>query len=167
MKTIIDLLLSKISVSQLVNLLQQYGGKAFQFAFKLIQIWLCVFVLLIGYVIYSTLKWQENVVKIENYELELIQKQAKIDSILAYRNYVFQENQKLRNTINEIENKIQTLQSKFIKDITNDQKNTNIAVADTDDEALGKFAKRHGKGSVRYHKIRINLDSNHTSNQSK
>lgn len=166
MKSIFDFIIHKLPVSSWLNTLQNFGTKLFNLAFRLIQIWCFAIVVLITYGVFATIKWEQHSHKNDEFQKELYDKQRLIDSIGANRNYMVAENDKLRLRIIAVQNRIDSLNAKLIKDITNDEKHIPNPIADTDNEAISKFKKRYGTGSIRYnHKIRVNSDSNHTANK--
>lgn len=166
MKFIFDYIIHKLPNTSWLISVQNFGTKLFNLAFRLIQIWCFAIVVLIVYGVYATIKWEQHSTKNDEFQKELYDKQRLIDSIGDYRTYMVAENDKLRLRIRAVQIRIDSLNLKFTKDITNDEKHIPNPIADTDNEAISKFKKRYGTGSIRYNnKVRVNSDSNHTPNK--
>ena len=149
------------------TLIFPYLQKALEFGLKVVKVWLWILTLFFLYALYSSKMWYNKVQENTDLQIELMKNKSKIDSLKIHQNIWKKENEALRLKILFVENKITVLDKKLTEDLRNDKINAKNTADNSDDNALGTFTKRHGRGSARYYPIRADSLKNPKRNKSK
>jgi len=143
-----------------------YGKKAFEWGVKTVNVWVWVLALCFFYGLYGSIMWYEKVQENARLSVQLLENKAKIDALKINQKRWKSENEALRTQVVLAENQLNTLDKKLMNDLRNDKDLAKNYRDDSDDNALRKFTKRHGVGTVRY-TIRLDSLKNAKGNQSK
>lgn len=144
-----------------------YLQKILDYGLKVVKVWLWIVTLFFIYALYSSKMWYDKVQENTELQIELVKNKSKIDSLKIYQKIWKQENEDLRVKISFVEIKIKNLDKQLTEDLRNDKVNAKNTVDNSDDNALRKFTKRYGSGSVRYYPIRADTLKNAKRNKPK